>query len=293
MGLDTAIAWTDHTINIAFGCQKISPGCKRCYAEGIVRKAGDNLWGPNSERRTFGDRYWDQARQWNDAAKAEGRVHRVFSSSMCDVFEDHPTITAEREKRLWPTIRKTPWLHWQLLTKRAERMRDNLPPDWGTGYPNVWLGVSVESQEYVSRVEILRTVPVHEVRFISYEPALGPIALDLSGIGWVICGGESGEGFRPMPHEWPRAIMAQCRAANVPFFFKQSAAPRTEMGIKLDGQIVREYPTCGKPPYSTPAPTTPAPTVLDGTRLARAQAGKELCEKMMNAVPKGQTGRLF
>jgi hypothetical protein len=102
---------------------------------------------------------------------------------MCDNFEGHPTIDAERAK-LWPLIRATPWLDWQLLTKRADRIADNLPPDWGKGWPNVWLGVSIENNDYVGRADHLRKIPA-AVRFVSYEPALGPLdRLNLKGIDW-------------------------------------------------------------------------------------------------------------
>jgi protein gp37 len=243
----TLIAWTDHTFNIAWGCMKVSPGCKHCYAETLSanpRFGGDTrptVWGPNSDRRTFGPEHWHNPVKWNRAAAVSGTRHRVFSSSMCDVFEDHPTIDAERAK-LWTLIDATPHLDWQILTKRADRIAANLPPHWGAGWPNVWLGVSIENNDYVSRADHLRAVNA-AVRFISYEPALGPLdALNLDGIDWLIFGGESGPGYRPMDVQWARDIRARCEAAGTAFFFKQSAAPRTEMGTTLDGQLVRAYP---------------------------------------------------
>jgi protein gp37 len=195
---------------------------------------------------------------------------------MADVCEDHPTIIAEL-KKLWPLIKATPWLDWLLLTKRSDRIALSLPDDWGQGYPNVWWGVSCENQEYANlRIPWLLRVPAI-VRFVSYEPALGPIDftrihlqvedddiwLDvLSGhswreddetargdychgrvIDWLIYGGESGAHFRPEDKQWARNAMAQCHVRGRAFFHKQSAAPRTEMGIELDGVIVREYPT--------------------------------------------------
>jgi protein gp37 len=160
---------------------------------------------------------------------------------MCDVFEDHPQITAEREK-LWELIRRSPWLDWQLLTKRPERITACLPADWNLGYPNVWLGTSIENNEYVIRADILRRIPA-TVRFISYEPALGPLHdLNLDGIDWVIVGGESGAKYRLMDHAWARSLKVRCEAAGVAFFFKQSSNYYTERGIELDGQIVRNYP---------------------------------------------------
>jgi protein gp37 len=253
MGSETIIAWTEHSFNIAWGCVKVSPGCQHCYAEAGSTRYGHSVWGPKNPRRTFSEAHWKEPLKWNRQAEKEARRHRVFCSSMCDNFEDHPTIDAEREK-LWPLIRATPWLQWQLLTKRIERVAARLPPDWGHGYHNVWMGASVENQKYADlRIPILLQIPA-VVHFISYEPALGPVDLDaylrtleydmqiFKGLDWVICGGESGAGYRPMDPQWARDVRDQCKAAGVSFFFKQSSAPRTEMGIELDGKIVREYP---------------------------------------------------
>jgi protein gp37 len=166
---------------------------------------------------------------------------------MCDVFEDHPTIEAELRK-LWPLIRQTPWLDWQLLTKRADRIAAHLPDDWGAGYANIWLGVSIENNDYVDRADALRHIPA-TVRFVSYEPALGPLdKLNLSGLDWIIYGGESGPGFRPHDPQWARDIRAKCRATGAAFFYKQSAAFRTEMGTTLDGRLMRDYPSPRLPP---------------------------------------------
>jgi len=241
MAAKTAIAWTDATFNIAWGCQKVSPGCQNCYADALALRYGHDLWGPTAVRRTFGAKHWTEPLKWNREAGRTRTSTRVFSSSMCDIGEDHPTIAAERE-RLWPLIRATPWLDWQLLTKRAQRLAEILPDDWGpTGYPNVWLGVSIENQDYAWRADCLRGLPA-AVRFVSYEPALGPLELDLSDIDWVIYGGESGPGFRAMDEQWARDMHRACLEAGSAFFFKQSAAPRTEMGTLLDGRLVREYP---------------------------------------------------
>jgi len=150
---------------------------------------------------------------------------------------------------MWQQIRETPWLHWQLLTKRADRIADLLPEDWGAGYPNVWLGASIENMDCAERADHLRKIPA-VVHFISYEPALGPLhEIDLTGIEWLIVGGESGPGFRDMPHDWARSMRTACERAGTAFFFKQSAAYRTEMGTQLDGETVRNYPKCGSPPY--------------------------------------------
>jgi len=208
----------------------VSPGCTHCYAEDLSTRYGHGVWGPNKPRRTFGAKHWAEPVAWERAAQRAKRRgkgcperRRVFCSSMCDIFEDHPTI-AEELLKLWPLIRATPWLDWQLLTKRAERIVECLPADWGGGYPNVWLGVSIEDGEYEWRVQLLRRVPAR-MRFVSYEPALGPIAgIDLTGIDWLIYGGESGVEFRPDEEQWARDIREQCAREGVAFFFKQRAA---------------------------------------------------------------------
>jgi len=239
----TIIAWTDHTFNAWWGCVKVSAGCKNCYADTLSKSYGfANLWGANSERRTFGEKHWANPVAWNREAATEGRAHRVFCGSMMDWAEDHPTAEATRPQ-LWQVIRDTPMLQWQLLTKRPERIRACLPQDWGDGYPNVWLGTSVEDMRVANRVDYLRDIPA-TVRFISYEPALGPLDdLNITGLDWVIYGGESGPGYRPHDLDWPRAMRLKCKQSDVAFFYKQAAAPRTEMGTTLDGETVRKYPT--------------------------------------------------
>ena len=242
MAPNSRIEWTEATWNPLTGCTKVSPGCKNCYAETLSKRYSYPVWGPDASRRVFGESYWRNPLKWNREAERVGRRARVFCSSMCDIFEDHPTINEEREK-LWPLIRETPWLDWQLLTKRADRIKANLPSDWGDGYPNVWLGVSIENNEYAVRADILRRIPA-AVRFVSFEPALGPLdALDLDGIAWVIYGGESGPGYRQDDPAWARQMLTMCRAAGVGFFYKQSCGPRPETCIELDGRVIREWPT--------------------------------------------------
>jgi len=241
MAADSLIAWTHSTFNLVWGCVKISPGCKNCYADTLARRYGHDVWGPGKSRREFGEKHWAEPLKWNTDAIAAGERRRCFCGSMCDWAEDHPTTAAARQ-RLWPLIRQTPGLDWLLLTKRHERIAGCLPDDWGNGYANVWLGVSVENNDYVHRADALRKIPA-AVRFISYEPALGPVPdLNLDGIDWLIFGGESGPGFRPMDPQWARGIKDKCDAAGTAFFFKQSAAIRTEMGTLLDGQSYKNYP---------------------------------------------------
>jgi protein gp37 len=244
MAEQTNIAWTDHTFNIAWGCEKISDGCTHCYADGFDRRTVGDHWGPNATRRTFGEKHWREPLKWNEQAQQEGRRHRVFCSPMTDVFLDDPTIARELVK-LWALIKQTPCLDWQLLTKRPERIRECLPANWGDGWPNVWLGTSVENRKHgVPRIAILREIPA-TIRFLICEPLLEDLGeIDLRGIDWVIVGGESGPRFRPMDHAWARSILRQCREQHVAFFFKQSSGPYPGRGCELDGKTIQEFPEC-------------------------------------------------
>jgi protein gp37 len=184
---------------------------------------------------------WGDPPRWQRQAAAAGRVELVFTCSWSDWF--HVAADGWRAEA-WAVVKRCPNLQFQILTKRADRIAANLPPDWGAGYPNVWLGVSVEDRRYgLPRVELLRPVPA-AVRFLSVEPLLEDVGrVELRGIDWVIVGGESGPGFRPMRHEWARSLRDQCAAAGVAFFFKQSSGLRPETGVELGGRIVREFPT--------------------------------------------------
>lgn len=234
MSEKTIIAWTEHTWNPWRGCTKVSPGCDNCYMFTAQRRYGRN---PTEVVRT---KTWGDPLKWQKKAEAEGRTERVFTCSWSDWF--HHDADPWREEA-WAIIRRCPNLVFQILTKRPARIAGHLPADWGVGYPNVWLGVSVEDRRHgLPRVDVLRSVPA-ALRFLSIEPLLedlGPINLD--GIGWVIVGGESGPDHRPMDHAWARSIRDQCQAVEVPFFFKQSSAPQTEMGTELDGRIERNFP---------------------------------------------------
>jgi len=247
VGKETAISWCDATWNLAWGCEKTSPGCAKCYALAFDKRTGGDHWGPGAPRRTFGPRYWRQPLAWDREAALAGERRRVFCSSMTDVFLDDPVIDHERAK-LWPLIRQTRLgLDWLLLTKRANRIRQCLPADWGDGYGNVWMGVSVEDQERaLERIPILLAIPA-AIRFLSVEPLLGPVDLSpwLPGLSWVIVGGESGPGFRPMDLEWVRTLRDQCRWYGVAFWFKQGAGLRPGTGVELDGRIHHEVPAVG------------------------------------------------
>lgn len=240
MGETTKIAWTDCTFNPWHGCTKVSEGCENCYAWASAMRHGLNLWGRSAPRQLRSAKYWDQALSWDRKAAAEGRSWRVFCGSTCDWAEDHPTANDTRPQ-LWEIIKRTPHLDWLLLTKRAERIRECLPANWESGWPNVWLGVTIESQHYASRADCLRQIPAI-VRFVSYEPAIGPLKLDLSGVDWLIFGGESGQSHRRHDPAWARSIRDQCKTAGVAFFYKQSSGRYQGNDPYLDGQTYREYP---------------------------------------------------
>jgi len=231
----TIIAWTDRTWNPWRGCDKVSPGCAHCYMFTAQERYGQD---PSTVIRSKSK--WNDPLKWQRAAAAAGRVERIFTCSWSDWFHvDADPWRAEA----WAIVRQCPNLHFQILTKRDDRIVSQLPADWGEGYPNVWLGVSIENDRFTYRADRLRAIPA-AVRFISAEPVLGPMpSLNLKRIDWLIVGGESGPNFRPMDHQWVRELRAKAKRAGTAFFFKQSAAPRTEMGITLDGEIVREYPT--------------------------------------------------
>ena len=235
MGNETAISWTEHTWNPWKGCTHVSPGCDHCYADRQMTKLGLNF---KVVTRT---KTWGDPLRWQKAAEQAGCVETVFTCSWSDWFHHHAD---EWRPEAWQIIRRCPNLHFQILTKRAERMARHLPPDWGEGYPNVWLGVSVESQKYKWRLDYLRKTPAR-VRFVSAEPLLEDPELtgdQVEGIHQIIVGGESGPGYRPMDHQWARNILELCRQRGIAYFFKQSAAPRTEMGTRLDDREYQEYP---------------------------------------------------
>lgn len=233
MGDSTIIAWTDKTWNPWRGCTKVSPGCAHCYMFRDQLRYGRD---PEVVTRTT---TWGDPLKWQKQAAALGVHWRVFTCSWSDWF--HEGADGWRDEA-WAVVKACPNLTFQILTKRSDRIAAHLPADWGTGYPNVWLGVSIENDRFIHRADDLRRIHA-AVRFISAEPLLGPLpSLSLRGIDWLIVGGESGPEFRPMDHAWARHLRTEAREAECAFFFKQSAGFKTETGIQLDGQIVREYP---------------------------------------------------
>ncbi len=241
MGYASAIEWTTHTFNPWWGCTKVSDGCKFCYAEALSNRYGQDVWGVNAPRRVMSDGYWREPLRWDLEAAQIGVRFRVFCASMADVFEERAP-EGQRE-RLWQLIRQTPHLGWQLLTKRPQLMSQYLPDDWDEGYPNVWLGTSIEDERVLNRVGQLTQTPA-VVHFLSLEPLIGPLpVLPLEDVEWVIVGGESGPKSRPIQEDWVLDIKAQCEGAEVAFFFKQwGGRNKKANGRLLQGHTFDQLP---------------------------------------------------
>lgn len=230
----TSIEWTDVTWNPVTGCTKVSPGCKHCYAERMAKRLlamGQERYA-NGFQVTLQEDVVEQPLRWR-------KPRRIFVNSMSDLF--HLDVPADFIARVFATMEEADWHQFQILTKRPERLRelaDELP--WPK---NVWAGVSVENEDYLWRIVELAAVPA-AIRFLSLEPLLGPLpALTLKGIDWVIVGGESGPGARPMAAEWVRDIRRQCLEQGVAFFFKQWGGTRkSRTGRELDGRTWDQLP---------------------------------------------------
>jgi protein gp37 len=231
----SAIEWTESTWNPVTGCTKISPGCKNCYAEVMARRL-KAMGQPNYRNGfdlTLHERMIERPFEW-----AKPQV--IFVNSMSDLFHEDVPVTFIQ--RVFDVMQRASWHQFQILTKRAERLADlsgRLP--WPE---NVWMGVSVESADYTSRIDRLRETGAR-VKFLSLEPLLGPLArLDLRRIDWVIVGGESGPRARPIQESWVLDIQKQCRVSGVPFFFKQwGGRNKKKAGRTLRGRTWDEMPT--------------------------------------------------
>lgn len=265
MGEATKIEWCDHTFNPWIGCTAISDACTNCYAESLAKRYSWAKWGPGEPRRFAATSTWKHPRKWDREAAAAGVRRRVFCASLADVFDAE--VDDDWRILLLEEIYATPNLDWLLLTKRpqvAKKFFDDIVPR------NVWLGITVEDQRMAElRIPILLSIPA-KVRFLSCEPLLSAVHLDLHGanhgrIHWVIGGGESGSKARPTHPAWARSLRDQCADAGVPFFWKQwgeflpvgpidrgSATDSTEYawervgkkaaGALLDGREHREFP---------------------------------------------------
>jgi protein gp37 len=234
MAQNSAIEWTETTWNPLTGCTKISPGCKHCYAERMslrLQAMGQANYA-NGFRLTLQAHMLEVPLRWR-------KPRLVFVNSMSDLF--HKDTPEEFIFRVFDVMRRAPWHVFQVLTKRSDRLRKLSPKiDWPD---NLWMGVSVERADYTFRIDDLRASGA-KIRFLSLEPLLGPLdGLDLDGIHWVIVGGESGPGARPLRETWVVGIRDQCLAAEVPFFFKQwGGVFKSRNGRTLDGRTWDEMP---------------------------------------------------
>ncbi len=242
------IEWTEATWNPVAGCKIVSPGCTNCYAmrmaarlqamgmkkySGTTRKSGKrHVW---TGRVNVDEHALDTPLAWR-------RPQRIFVNSMSDLFQE--AVDESFIRRVWKIMQQAHWHSFQILTKRPERMLDVLSKPAFARLPNVWLGTSIESEDYLERIDMLRRVPAR-VRFISFEPLLGPIVdPDLADIHWAIVGGESGPRARPMESWWVEELRDGCKRQGVAFFFKQWGGPRKKRtGRLLGDRTWDEYPT--------------------------------------------------
>ena len=278
MAKDSKIEWTHHTFNPWWGCSKVSPACKHCYAETWAKRVGSKVWGAKASRRFFTDKHWAEPLKWNKEATKDGKRRRVFCASMADVFERRKELTPWRD-RLWELIEETPMLDWLILTKRPQNIAAMVP--WGDEWPeNVWLGSTVENQTWAEkRLPILLSFPA-KVRFLSCEPLLGNLDLSkfvndegLHPIDWVIAGGESGPYSRPMKPIWARNLRDQCLSSNIAFHFKQ-------WGHWVPQELLTEEQK--------------KVVVLDGEKLAavgKGKAGRNLDGRTWDELPTKAVGR--
>jgi protein gp37 len=268
MAETSIIEWTRSTFNPWIGCTRVSPGCDHCYAERMDARGiygGARHWGPGVPRYRTGDTNWNQVRRWNRRAAQNGEFWPVFTASQADIFDNE--VPDDWRDDYWSLVRDCPHLTFQIVTKRIGNVPRMLPPDWtDAGYPNVWLLITVVTQEEAARdiPKLLRIPAV--IRGLSMEPLLEAVDLASAsgitpsanrmrgggrpGIDWVICGGESGPGARPAHPQWLRSLRDQCREGGTAFFFKQWGeyapvdAGDADTGSRIvldDGQAMRRF----------------------------------------------------
>jgi len=234
MATSSSIEWTESTWNPLTGCTKISSGCKHCYAERMARrlKAMGQPNYANGFALTLHEDALELPLRWK-------KPQTIFVNSMSDLF--HEDVPDDFILSVFDVMRRASWHRFQVLTKRAERLAEISPRlPWAA---NIWMGVSVENADYAFRIDCLKQTGAG-IKFLSLEPLLGPLPkLDLAGIDWVIVGGESGPGARPMAREWVVDIQRRCQSAEVPFFFKQWGGVRKKQaGRELEGRTWDEMP---------------------------------------------------
>lgn len=234
MADSSSIEWTEATWNPVTGCTKISSGCAHCYAELMARRL-QAMRQPNYRngfKLTLQPQMLEKPLAWR-------KPRKIFVNSMSDLF--HEDVPMDYIRKVFDVMHRADWHQYQVLTKRSLRLRDvaeDLP--WGS---HIWAGVSVENEANQRRIGDLRKIPA-KIKFLSLEPLLGPLpGLDLSGIDWVIVGGESGKGARPMDPDWVLDIRDQCLASGTPFFFKQwGGQNKKAAGRMLEGRFWNEMP---------------------------------------------------
>lgn len=234
MATQSRIEWTESTWNPLTGCTKISPGCKHCYAERMAKRL-QAMGQPNyvnGFKLTMHEHVVEKPLEWKTPQV-------IFVNSMSDLF--HKDVPLEFIQRVFDTMKRAHWHQFQVLTKRSDRLAELSPYlEWTD---NVWMGVSVENEKYTFRIDDLRKTGA-KIKFLSVEPLIGPISkMNLKGINWVIVGGESGPGARPLETEWVVSIRDQCLKAKVPFFFKQwGGVQKKKTGRLLDGRTWDQMP---------------------------------------------------
>jgi protein gp37 len=235
---NSKINWTDHTWNPWIGCRHVSAECDHCYADTMVTNRMGRDFSVVQRTKT-----WKDPLKWNRKAPALaaelGRRVRVFCASLTDFFIQDADPWRDEA---WDVIRQCTEMDWLILTKRPQLIPRRLPPDWGNGWPHVWLGTTCGARESYPRLDALREIPA-AVRFISAEPLLESLAdIDLDGFQWLIAGGESGSGFRPMREEWALELRDICGQQKVGFHFKQHSAFKPGQGMELCGMRYHEPP---------------------------------------------------
>jgi len=239
MAANSSIEWTESTWNPITGCMKVSPGCKNCYAERMALRL-QAMKQPNYAdgfKLAIHRQALELPLQWK-------KPQTIFVNSMSDLF--HKDVPLSFIVEIFEVMKKASWHNFQILTKRSDRLFEINPMlEWPD---NVWMGVSVENSNYSYRINHLRLTDA-SVKFLSLEPLLGPLPkIDLSGIDWVIVGGESGPGARPIDKEWVTDIRDQCQQVGVPFFFKQwGGVKKKKAGRLLDGRTWDEVPVLTLP----------------------------------------------
>jgi len=234
MAVNSSIEWTESTWNPVVGCTKISLGCRNCYAERMAKRL-QAMGQPNylhGFRLSMHDKSLNLPLKWKSP-------QIIFVNSMSDLF--HKDVSVRFIRKVFRVMNDSPRHRYQVLTKRAERLCELAPRlEWSE---NIWMGVTVEESQYRERIDCLRNTGAR-IKFLSLEPLLGPLPqLDLRGIDWIIAGGESGPGARPMEKSWVLDIRDQCQRENIPFFFKQWGGVRKKKaGRLLEGRIWSEMP---------------------------------------------------